>query len=408
MKKNNPLIPGKGVCDPHLHVFGDRVYFYASHDRSVDNPSWFMDDWQIWSSKDLVTWEYESTFRPEDTYIGKSERCWAVDAAEKNGKYYYYFSNGNTDTGVAVSDNPGGPFQDALGKPLLAEDLTPSLQYDPTAFLDDDGTPYIIWGLPDGNGYYIARLNEDMISLAEEPKRIWLDGGNARDDKNFVHKKNGVYYLSWGSKYATSDCVYGPYTYRGTLAVSEDHGSFFSWKGQDFYAFTIFDPTKYYRSAGLCYVNYRKDGTMQADGLIAEYGVGTYDAQWSQIKAVWYMEGENVTKLENVWGGFDVAKITAKSRLFYPNIQNLKGRKKVYFDAASINETPCTIELWDKDEEKQIGSCVIQNTTGYHHCGYEVAGCELNIPETQDSLNLELRFKGEGEELLRLNWFRFL
>ena len=29
----------------------------------------------ISSSKDLVIWEYELTFRPEETYIGKCDEC---------------------------------------------------------------------------------------------------------------------------------------------------------------------------------------------------------------------------------------------------------------------------------------------------------------------------------------------
>lgn len=209
MKHNNPIIPGKGVCDPHVHIFNNKAYLYASHDKSVESPTWLMDDWQIWSSEDLVEWKYESTVRPEDTYIGVSDTCWAVDAAERNGKYYYYFSNGNTDTGVAVSDNPEGPFRDELGKPLLPKDLTETHQYDPTVFVDPDtDIPYIIWG--GGKGYYIARLQEDMISLAEEPHLILVDGKRAWDDKNFIHKKNGVYYLTWASWYATSDNIYGP------------------------------------------------------------------------------------------------------------------------------------------------------------------------------------------------------
>lgn len=408
MKHNNPIIPGRGVCDPHIHIFQDRAYLYASHDLSVENDTWLMSDWQIWSSENLTEWKYESSFRPEDTYIGASRRCWAVDAAEKNGRFYYYFSNANIDTGAAVSDSPAGGWRDALGEPLLAENLTPSKQYDPTAFMDDDGTPYILWGLPDGDGYYISRLNDDMLSLAEPPRRILIDGGPARDDKNFLHRKNGVYYLSWGSNYATADNVYGPYTYRGTLGISEDHGSFFSWNGQDFYAFTIFDPTKYFRSTGICYIHYRQNGEMCADGLIAEYGVGIYDADWVKINAAWFMIGENIRKKENVWGGFDVGDITGDSRLFYPNIQNISGKRKLYFEAASRNESASCIEIYCADDNRCIGKCEVRPTSGYHHCGYEVFGCDINVPEHTESLRMELRFSGEGEELMRLHWFKFL
>ena len=46
------------------------------------------------------------------------------------------------------SSSPGGPFIDALGKPLLGEDLTDTDEYDPTLFTEDDAnlTTYIAFG----------------------------------------------------------------------------------------------------------------------------------------------------------------------------------------------------------------------------------------------------------------------
>ena len=83
--KKNPIISKQGVCDPHVHIFNDRAYLYASHDAPGEH-MFDMYDWEIWSSADLVTWEKESAVRPEDTSMGASYECWAVDAAEKNGK----------------------------------------------------------------------------------------------------------------------------------------------------------------------------------------------------------------------------------------------------------------------------------------------------------------------------------
>lgn len=410
MKKNNPIIPGLGICDPHVHIFDNKAYLYASHDRAASNETWLMDDWQIWYSPDLINWNYESTFRPEDTYIGRCERCWAVDAAERNGKYYYYFSNGNTDIGVAVATQPVGPFADACGKPLLAQDATPSLQYDPTVFTDpDDNIPYLVWGCCEGDGYFIARLNEDMLSLAEEPRQIRIDEGYARDDKSFLHKKNGIYYLSWGSFYATAENVYGPYHFRGTLGVSEDHGSFFSWNGQDFYAYTIFDPGYYYRSTGICYVHYRENGEMAADQIIAEYGVGAYNGDWNKIQAEWYMQARNVKKQENVWGGFDITEICAESSLYYPGIQGMTGKSRIHFFAASL-QGGGIIEIWDDRRGRRLGSCKIGRTGSYDHFGYRMFHCELERECEEDSMDLRLRFSRIGEEngeLMRLDWFKF-
>lgn len=405
-KYKNPIIPGKGVCDPHVHVFEDKVYLYASHDRSPKSSTWLMDDWQIWSSKDMIQWDYEYTFRPEDTYIGKSEICWAVDAACRNGKYYYYFSHGNHDTGVAVSDNPAGPFTEVLGEPILPEGLTPTHSYDPTVFIDPDtDIPYIIWG--GGMGYYIARLNEDMISLAEEPKELLLDGGHAWDDKNFIHKKNGIYYLTWASNYATSDNIYGPYVTRGNLGISEDHGSYFSKDGQDFAAFTILDPYRFYRAVGLCYVHYRANGEIVAEDLIAEYGVGHYDADWRKIKAAWYMKTKGTEKLENPWGGFDVLIQSQDSELYFPKVHGLKGKKNIYFWANCNKPEGTYIHVWDAKSNELLGSCRFEYTGKVSHVGYEVYGCQLNLKEDTDERDIRFTFEGEGENLLRFHWFKF-
>jgi len=80
---------GKGICDPHIRIFNNKAYLYASHDLSPENSGFVMPDWWIWSSDDLVHWQYESSLKPEDTYIGEpSNGCWATDVLEKGGRYY--------------------------------------------------------------------------------------------------------------------------------------------------------------------------------------------------------------------------------------------------------------------------------------------------------------------------------
>ncbi len=222
--KKNPVIPKLGVCDPHIHIFNDKAYLYASHDVSQGRAGYETHDWEIWSSPDMITWEKESVVLPEDTPMGKSSDCWAVDAQSRDGKYYLYVSDGNRETYVLSSDDPGGGFVEVLGKPLLPMGLTKTRSYDPAVFTDDDGVSYIIFGTPvwaGGDSYYIARLNDDMVSLAEAPRKIELDDG--ADDKPFIHKHNGIYYLTWASYYATGDNIYGPYQYRGNLNLTMDH-----------------------------------------------------------------------------------------------------------------------------------------------------------------------------------------
>lgn len=103
----NPIVPNRGVNDPHIRIYDGKAYLYATHDRSIKSTGFAMDDWWIWASEDLVNWSLESVLRPEDTYIGEPfDQCWATDAAHRNGKYYWYFSEGNEQAGVVVGRLP--------------------------------------------------------------------------------------------------------------------------------------------------------------------------------------------------------------------------------------------------------------------------------------------------------------
>lgn len=281
----NPLLPGRGVCDPHVRIFGSRAYMYATHDASPDNDHFVMKDWWIWSSPDLVHWTHECTLRPEMTYLNAGfSSCWATDAAERNGRYYWYFSEANKRTGVVVGDTPVGPWRDPIRKPLIGDNVIPVGAYDPGIFVDDDGTPYIVVGVWE---FYIARLNEDMISLGGPPRRLDIRhpegpyGKGRTDDKPFLHKCNGIYYLSWGCFYAVSDRLEGPYDCRGSIIVEKNvspslryhhkpitydrHGSFFKWRGQWYFICNDMSRSQnvFFRDTCISMVHYRSNGDIE-------------------------------------------------------------------------------------------------------------------------------------------------
>jgi hypothetical protein len=280
----NPIIPGIGVCDPHIRIYNDRAYLYATHDKSPKSKGFVMDDWWIWSTPDLIHWKHECTIRPEDTYYGKPDPyCWAADAIERDGKHYFYFSRGPEDIGVLEADTPIGPWRDPLGKPLLAQGSVPTKIRDPGLFKDDDGTCYIVFGTWD---FYIARLNRDMISLAEQPRLITISspegpyGKGKTDDKPYLHRRAGLYYLSWGCYYAISDSVYGDYDCKGSIVCDENvapslrykhkpithdrHGSFFEWRGQWYFICNEMGITQngIFRDSSISYVRYLDNGTI--------------------------------------------------------------------------------------------------------------------------------------------------
>ena len=323
----NPLVPGAGMADPHARTFqgllGGKVFIFATHDFAPNNTGFEMHDWNVWSTSDLRKYTKESTLVPMP-WVPASARheCWATDAAEHNGKIYWYVSVGPTEIAV-LRQTPGpggglnGTWDDPLGKPLLSSALGQSLNpptsiRDPGLFQDQKtGDYYIIFGT---FNYYIAKLADDMVSLAERPRLVIVKdalgnyGPGKTDDKPFIHFRKGMYYLSYGCFYAiSSKSVYGPYEFVGaviatpTLAPAfrmpqtnasvpwwahEDlrfrHGSFLSLHGQ-WYFFTndrshsddLAYPG-YYRDTVAGYVHFYPNGSI-APVKIDAVGIGEFD-----------------------------------------------------------------------------------------------------------------------------------
>lgn len=380
----NPIVPNQGLNDPHIHIFGDRAYVFASHDRSATNQSFVMDDWWVWSSPDLVHWTNECMIKPEQTYIGKLfTGCWAVDAAFRNGKYYFYFSQRNEQTGVLVGDSPAGPWHDPLGKPLLPAGIVPTSPYDNCVFQDEDGKAYIIFGVWD---YYIAQLNDDMISLAEKPRLLKLDrkfgpyGDGKTDDKPNLHKANGHYYLTWGCFYAMSDQVYGPYQFKGAVMDTNTsfapgyasptwpkgplqgrHGNFFTWHGQWYYTYGDLSQTgnRFYRDAFISYLHYKANGelaSIRVDGI----GVGEYHVP-GKIEAEDFFAATNITQSE-IPGGFGVSAMETGGYLIYPNVHGLTNCTQITLQFASLEATT-QIEVREQGPEgPMLVRCILNKT----------------------------------------------
>lgn len=414
---STPFISGIGMADPHIHIFNDRAYLFSTRDI-VPSQGWNMPDWQIWSSDDLVNWKKELTILPTDTYIGDSQFCFAPDAATKNDKYYFYFSNHIHDSGVMVADQPEGPYKDALGKPLLPKELTDTHEYDISVPVDDDGEAYIIFGTHNykSSFYHIAKLNPDMISLAEKPKPITITGEMRTADKPNVHKHNGKYYLSVGANYAISDNIYGPYESRWS---SEDdfhpygwnqraHGNFFDWNNQSFYTWcrhVRWDPA-IKRESRMTYVHYKENGDMVYDEELLdkhlESGVGQYSADWDKIQAEWYMKATNVNKKESPNGGFEIQDVQNNGSLYFPNVSNLKNKKSITFHASSMSGG--IIQVRNASATGTLlGACTIPKTGNW--TSYQSVTCDLSNLNGVEAIYL--KFVGTDDDIMHLDWLKF-
>ena len=426
----NPIVPNQGLNDPHIHIFNDTAYVYASHDKSASNDRFIMENWWVWSSPDLVHWTKRSVLKPEDTYIGKGfTGCWATDVANKKGKYYWYFSERNQQSGVVVGDSPVGPWKDPLGKPLLSEEMTPTHEYD-MAIFEEAGEYYIVFGVWD---YYIAKLDEDMISLAEEPRKIIInnprgpynqDGTNSdkpTDDKPSVHKYKNRYYLSWGCFYAISENLYGPYDYVGTV-INEDsfaegydaptwpngflqgrHGNFFEWHDQWYYTYCDMSQTgnRFFRDAFISYVHYKENGEIapiRVDGI----GVGQYDAQQAKIEAEDYFRINGFEKKQINSGEFVLQMLGYKAWVAYPNVHRLKDISRVDLELIVEKAEGLVIEL--RVDSPTGDRLTVQKMESLEKGKQKVS---LPLPDLKDKEDLFFVFKGAQKGGIAFDGFSF-
>ncbi|WP_408648130.1 family 43 glycosylhydrolase [Streptomyces gossypiisoli] len=214
----SPVLPGLNA-DPNIVRFGDTFYMYPTTDGFE---GWSGTQFKAYSSKDLVHWTDHGVILDLGPDVSWSDtRAWAPTMAEKNGKYYFYYS-ADTNIGVAVSDSPTGPFKDPLGKPLIARGAFSGQMIDPAVFTDDDGQSYLYWG----NGWaYAVPLNDDMVSFDASKVTDMTPSGYR--EGTFVIKRKGVYYFMWSENdtrdenyrvaYATGSSPTGPWTKRGVI-----------------------------------------------------------------------------------------------------------------------------------------------------------------------------------------------
>lgn len=281
----NPFITHMYTADPSAHVWDDgRLYVYASHDIDPPRGCDLMDRYHVFSTDDMVNWtDHGEILNSSQVPWGRKEGgfMWAPDCAYKDGTYYFYFPHPSGDdwnntwrVGVATSRHPAKDFtvHDKYIEMKGMEDDCFAM-IDPAVFVDDDGQAYFYYG---GGGRCVgARMKDNMMELAE-PLRP-MEGLKDFHEAAWVHKKDGVYYLSYADNhqganrlnYATSDSPMGPWKYQGIYleptTCDTSHGSIAEYKGQwyAFYHCSDISGKGNLRSACVDQLFYNPDGTIQ-------------------------------------------------------------------------------------------------------------------------------------------------
>ena len=315
---SQPLVTTMYTADPSAHVFNNKIYIYPSHDIDSGIPDddlgnqYAMRDYHVLEMDRIggkVTIGPVALDVKDVPWAKKS--MWAPDAAYKNGKYYLYFPAKDKDgifhIGVAISDNPMGPFK------ANPEPITNSYSIDPAVFTDTDGSSYMyfggIWGgqlQKWATGKYnaaagetdlkqddkpaltpkVAKMSANMQEFAEKPRDAVILDENGKPllggdhDKRFfeaawMYKRDGKYYFSYSTgdthfiNYAIGNSPYGPFTYKGHVLLPvkgwTSHESMVDWDGKTwlFYHDTQLSGKNNLRNVKVTQIHFNPDGSIK-------------------------------------------------------------------------------------------------------------------------------------------------
>ncbi|MFV0591586.1 MAG: family 43 glycosylhydrolase [Draconibacterium sp.] len=195
---HNPVLEGY-YADPDI-LYSEKTgkyYIYPTSDGFDGWSGWYF---KVFSSDNLVDWADEGIVLDLHKDVNWADRnAWAPCIVEKkvNGQYkYFYYFTAAQKIGVAVADNPTGPFVDS-GKALIdwkPKGVNRGQEIDPDVFTDPKtGKSYLYWG----NGYMAgAELNNDMVSLNMKTLKTLNVDGTFREG-TYVIYRNGTYYFMW-------------------------------------------------------------------------------------------------------------------------------------------------------------------------------------------------------------------
>ena len=204
----NPILPDFHADPEVLH--SEKTGKYYIYSTTDGHPGWGGWAFSVFSSDDLKTWKDEGVMldvKSDQVSWGKGN-AWAPaieEVKQKDGsyKYYFYFSadaGPRKEIGVAISDDPVGPFVDCGHSIVKESPAGRGQQIDVDVFTDPkSGKHYLYWG----NGYMAgAELNDDMTSLKESTIKVMTpEGGNlqtwAYREAPYVFYRKGTYYFLW-------------------------------------------------------------------------------------------------------------------------------------------------------------------------------------------------------------------
>jgi arabinoxylan arabinofuranohydrolase len=435
MKAQNPIIQTNYTADPAPMVHNGTVYLYTSHDEDSTVRNFFtMNDWRCYSSTDMVNWTDHGKVLSYKSFVWSRGDAWAGQCIPRNGKFYYYLpvnmKNGGNAIGVAVSDNPTGPFKDAIGKPLLI-----GYGYiDPTVFIDDDGQAYLYWGNPN---LWHVKLNEDMVSYNQELGIVKEDlkdenfGYRAKkidkrtaayEEGPWLFKRSSLYYLLYPAggvpehlAYSTAKSVTGPWTYGDTImhvikvgGAFTNHPGYIEFKGKSYLFYhngalpggggfkrsVCIEPFQFNANGSIPLIAPTKEGVKESASNINPY-------EKVEAETIGWEEGIETAKDEKI--GIYVTDISNGDYIKVRSVAFGKGAKSFEASVASAKDGGSIEIRIDSQNGTLLGTLTVKSTGGVQNWISQT--CKVN--KVNGVHDLYFVFKGGEGKLLNFDWWKF-
>lgn len=219
----NPVFPG-WYADPEGAVFNKKIWIYPTYSAPYKEQV-FLD---AFSSGNLVDWTKHSRIIDTSRIKWAQKALWAPAVVEKDKRYFLFFSANDIQSdketggiGVAVADDPAGPFTDHLGKPLIDKFHNGAQPIDQFVFRDKDGQHYIIYG--GWRHCNIAKLNNDFTGLVPFSDGVMFKEITPKGyvEGPYMFIRDNKYYFMWSEggwtgpdysvAYAIADSPFGPF-----------------------------------------------------------------------------------------------------------------------------------------------------------------------------------------------------
>ncbi|WP_232833927.1 MULTISPECIES: family 43 glycosylhydrolase [unclassified Sphingomonas] len=263
--------------DPAPIVVGDTLYILAGRDEAPDGVNDFiMNEWQLLSTKDPGSgrWQhYPNVARPHDIFAwAEAGRAYAGQIVRGADRRFYLYApvlqrvgpaKDRFAIGVAVADDPRGPWRDAHPAGPIISQIVPVANdiqnIDPTVLVEDEGRVTIIWGTF-GQLRGMA-LKPDMVTPAGP--EVTLTGATGFFEAPWLMKRRGTYYLLYAANnpgpdspctptlyhacqaYASAPGPLGPWTYRGVVlppvSSTTSHAGAIEFRGRWYLAYHTAD-----------------------------------------------------------------------------------------------------------------------------------------------------------------------